>query len=379
MFGFNQRGFSFEVQDECLKKSTPVQCKATFTASGVVESIGNSTREDLFQPNANVAGIGIFVSLAIQAFGTLLLACLFKCFEQKKEIEKTQRFRRYEILFALSDASLILTLAYILNFGLSGKCDMSTYHYYVALDSVLLACSTMVVTFTISRFCYFRTFTGVMRFIFMLAIFTLLAVFLGYQMQKNFNTDFPNWVPPKTNDSTFLLPISCFVDPDLIEYENPYSPNRNFDLDRAQLDRLGQPVRGRELPQLLIYIFLAVSFLLGWFAHGYGSCCDRQRNRRDTLIHNPHTQAPKRQEKRIQRASLCMGLIYIWVFAVCTATNIFCTWHISGLRNWARRSGWMGDRSEDIPYSIGQIMPLIALGGFVVVSFSQLWQHGRRR
>ena len=231
---------------------------------------------------------------------------------------------------------------------------MSVYHYYVGLDSLLIACSTMVVVFATSGRHYWRTWAAPLRFMIMLVLFVLLGIFLGYQTHKYQDTDFPSWIPPSsdaTKDSAILLPVSCFLDPDLIYYSSPYATDRK--LDGAKLDRIGRAVKTITLPQFWIYCFLCVALTLGFFVNVFEST--------------------KHRHQHGKRKRTCVeGLLWAFIFATCFATNVFCAWQIDGLRGWTRRSGWMRDGAEDNMFSIGQLLPLFSLVLILLAGFERL-------
>jgi hypothetical protein len=269
----------------------------------------------------------------------------------------------YQTLFSISDLLTILAVTYILNFWLTGKCVMSTYHYYVALDSVLIACSTTLVTFTTSGHLYWRTWAWIPRFFSAIAIFVILGILLGYQMVKEKDTDFPDWRPPTRNDSALLLPASCFLDPDLIANDNPYSPNRTMQLTDAQLNQIGRPVKSIRLPELWFYGLLALLFL---FAILVASArllrrCSRSKKQTDS-----------------GRPNRCILSCEVVVFLVCLATDIYCAWHINGLRLWASSSGWLKDSSDDEWFSVGQLIPLLALAGFLLLTLDHIEMGGKK-
>ena len=155
----------------------------------------------------------------------------------------------YRALFSLSDIAIILAFAYIGNFGFLGKCNLSTYHYYVTLDIILLVCSIVVVTFTTSRHRYFRTLAGVIRLVLTLLLLFSLGFFFGYQLLKNRKTRFPKW---KSGTPAILLPASCFMDPDLIR-NGPFSSSRKKPLSDVELDHIGHPVKNSGIPGIWLY------------------------------------------------------------------------------------------------------------------------------
>jgi len=67
------------------------------------------------------------------------------------------------LILVVSDAATLLGLAYYFNFMLAAKCDMSTYHYYVALDTILFTCATIALAALLSRAYYWRSLASVFR------------------------------------------------------------------------------------------------------------------------------------------------------------------------------------------------------------------------
>jgi hypothetical protein len=64
------------------------------------------------------------------------------------------------MLFSHSDILTVQAIIYVATFMQIKKCGFTTYHYYVALDSVLLACSTLVLIFIIAHHHYRATSPG---------------------------------------------------------------------------------------------------------------------------------------------------------------------------------------------------------------------------
>ncbi|KAG4432026.1 hypothetical protein IFR05_012490 [Cadophora sp. M221] len=272
--GFNRQGFFFEIQGVCKNQSgRRIGCGVgfdNFTGNPTFNSTGALTE---LVPDPDIAGTGIVVAIVIQTFLVFLLATT-------TVVDESRLHKDYIGISTFSDASTLLALAYITNFILTGKCTMSTYHYYIALDSVLMACSTLVLTFTTSRYRYFKILANYLRYFFMLAIFALLGTLIGYQFLTHFNADFPEWNPPGTKDrnaSSLVLPASCFFDPDLIKGENPYAPKRTDKLSEDQLQRIGLPVKNYAVPQMYIYIVLTVFVVVGTLLPYL--CCFRTRHR----------------------------------------------------------------------------------------------------
>lgn len=78
-----------------------------------------------------------------------------------------------------SDILTILAAVYGIIFWANGKCRMTVYHYYIALDAILLACSTIAVAFAASGRHFWKTWAGTWRILSTLLIFVYLSIFLG--------------------------------------------------------------------------------------------------------------------------------------------------------------------------------------------------------
>ena len=301
VFGFNDRGFSFEVQTSCKNTGMPINCSVKFDNS-TVGTVFGTYRRGQFEGDSDIAGEGVSLiffthkkTLASYRANSLPLidpgrtpvpgvfaldssSCLSsdKSFPQSVSLglirlelsllkllftnSQSQLFRRpdnysqlkssgherrrlvdgfFAFLFTVSDSMTVLAVAYIFNFMATGKCKMCTYHYYVALDSISVACSTIVTTLLVSGHYYWKSFMSFLRFLASAGIFACLGVLIGCQLEHHLN--FPEWNPPdikNRSDSALLLPASCFLDPDLIFRDNPYAGRLQ---NTIQIDRVGKP------------------------------------------------------------------------------------------------------------------------------------------
>ncbi|CAG8951255.1 hypothetical protein HYFRA_00008003 [Hymenoscyphus fraxineus] len=373
LFFWNQRGFSFEVED--------------FNGTGYLKSIGPTPRRGKFQPDPDVAGVGIISSMIAQAIAVCLLALWTLYLKKRNSKIWLESFTGF--LFSVSDMSSILSLAYIINFMLTGKCKMSTYHYYIVLDTVLLACSTIALTFHSCRHVFFSTRGWILRVPVALLIFSLLGIFLSYQFFVHTKNNFPEWVPPVgRNDSGLLLPVSCFFDMDLMNgKENPFSPHRAIKkpgkpgkkkskpvyvhepLTETQLSRqLGHPIQNYKIPHFYLYGLLTLSLILGIaFNIWQHFVVDRRAKASKTT--------PKERRGLRRYARWAVRFLVYGISILCT---VFCTVHILKLRSWAEHSGWLSDESESRWYSLGQLLPPMALGISLFMLLDSWGERGRR-
>lgn len=59
LFGYNGRGFSFEIEQTCGKLKTPVLCGVQFNDLNVVVAMGSFNLKTKFVPDADIAGVGV--------------------------------------------------------------------------------------------------------------------------------------------------------------------------------------------------------------------------------------------------------------------------------------------------------------------------------
>lgn len=219
---------------------------------------------------------------------------------------------------------------------------MSVYHYYMALDSILLACSTIAVVFAALGLNLWKTWAGPFRFLSKLLIFVFLTIFLSYQIRKLRNSNFPELFPRMgTNDSTVLLPVSCFLDPDLIDRESPWAPKRSLTV--AQLEDIGRPTTTWKLPQIWLFVLLTL-FL----------CFSGSMNFLNLVCKRPNWLQSSRKKSLLGIILLSLGI------------DIFCAFHMFMLKQWTSQSGWLEDKGEEGYYSIGQLLPLLSLASILI-------------
>ena len=222
---------------------------------------------------------------------------------------------------------------------------MSVYHYYMALDSILLACSTIAVVFAASWGNLWKTWAGPFRFLSTLIIFVFPAVFLSYQTTKLPYSNFPELFPPIGHpDSAVLLPVSCFLDPDLIDKESPWARHPQRPLTEVQLADIGRPTMTLKLPQIWLFAFLTFFLCLSGLIDFLALVCKWS---------GWHRSGPKKW---------LLGSIIL----LSLGTDIFCASHMFMLKQWTSQSGWLADKREEGYYSISQLLPLLSLATIVI-------------
>jgi len=274
-----------------------------------------------------------------------------------------------KLILAISDAATLLGLAYYFNFMLAAKCDMSTYHYYVALDTILFTCSTTTLAALLSRAYYWSSLAALFRFLLALAHFLFVGLLLFYQSTRTVRL--PEWLPPPAavrSDSAVLLPVGCFLDRDLLNHWSPFRPFWEEHHTAAQRARIGESSSPAKSPEFVLYVMLLLCFV----ATHASSAVRRWQSRR------------KRAVPTARRwLGACVVAFWLLAVCVCIAMDCVCVYHVLALRSWVHASGWMaGGRAnpENDIGGLGQLAAVFGLGAVIMVILEHYgWDRVRGR
>lgn len=176
-------------------------------------------------------------------------------------------------------------------------------------------------------------------FIYVVLIWMLVYQFMGASRPEDTWSFLTKQRGGLATDSSILLPMSCFLDPDLDPLQR---------LTDAQLNRVGG-VLGTKAATLEVIVGSAmlVCFLLSHLAHGIRWCRGHSR--------------PK--ANRPAWWGVIVSLYWIVALGASTVAYVACYLIVWCLRGWVYESGWMEDNgnSERDVSGIGQILPIIAL------------------
>ena len=228
-----------------------------------------------------------------------------------------------------------------MNFLIEGKCELSAYHYAIAMDTLLFTCANFVLTNLFIRRYWDNWLSAIFRYLGILFIFFFVGWILFYQ------TRLPQseWLPPlDRKDSAILLPASCFLDPHI----NPYQfQNGTSRLNNTRRGKIGHPMK---IPWgLPFYVLTTILFVIGFLKNILFACC--------------HERGQKKDRFRSQYLSVWIIIYKVSVLILCGAVHAYSWFHITHLKTWVRNSGWIRPgESEDHWNEIGQLLPLFALG-----------------
>lgn len=256
------------------------------------------------------------------------------------------------MLIANADTQIFISLSYGINFALSSKCTLSAYHYKVALNMVLLALASTTLSTLMIRDYWKRSLTAAaLRTAVVVVILVFLGRLMAYQYMRASRHE--ELLLPKlmgrgaSSDSSILVPMACFLDPDL-------DPIRG--LTDAQRGRVGGSTGGRvATPEIIVLLAVALCFVLANAAHAMR----RLRGGRHPGEGRPNW----------------WGFLVIAYWSVSVTVLSFaylwCYANVWILREWVHRSGWMEDGAADEKdvRGISQILPIVALCWVVIWSF----------
>ncbi|KAF3024387.1 hypothetical protein E8E14_014397 [Neopestalotiopsis sp. 37M] len=201
---FFSQTYSFDVQAVCYAPNHRIDgvtledaCKIDWNPNGTVRAYGPIERGQ-FEGNPDIAGLGSL----------------------------------HALLKASSDALTVITLSYVINFGISGKCTLSGYHYIFGINTMLIAFASITLCVTLVRDYWAAPFAAFLRTATHVVIFALIGRLLAYEWTGEMLPE-PLYIRNKAEnntDSSLFLPVACFLDHDL----NPLDK-----LTQAQLKRIG--------------------------------------------------------------------------------------------------------------------------------------------
>jgi hypothetical protein len=257
----------------------------------------------------------------------------------------------------VSDAQTMLAIAFGINFGLLAKCNMTAYHFGVALDTILICLSTIIFSFTMVKD-YWKTWaTAIIRFVASIIIFISLGAFTISN-----RGNFPQWpLGDQATDNLALLPAACLQNNNLFQQLN----SSLSDNDRNSLN-LGK-VTTLRTEEVFFYI-LVVMFFVGIASHPIRQCCGRK----------------VAQHKGTKRHK---GWRTTWILIRCIpiAIAIKCWRDIAVSRTWAAKSGWLnnsGPHHQDAELNagnIGQVLALITGYWFIMTILALCPPCGKKR
>ncbi|KAH8732052.1 hypothetical protein GQ44DRAFT_822168 [Phaeosphaeriaceae sp. PMI808] len=254
-FGFlhtSQGGFQFTVVDACKAEGIDLNktCSLTFGEDHLLKSIGNVTRGTM-KAQPGIAGIGIWFAMMV-FFAIIVVALLFVILEILSRSTKadstsfaffkdntttnphTGRRRKRDIFRAAgrtfvlgaADTQTIFIAAFLLSFAAQTKCQLTSYHFTVATNQMMIALSVITFSVALVRTYWRNPLAAGFRLLLSLASF--IGVALTIFRKANYA---PDWPPPASrNDSAILLPVACLLETALRTRAHDHASSLSIDL-----------------------------------------------------------------------------------------------------------------------------------------------------
>ncbi|KFA51906.1 hypothetical protein S40293_10772 [Stachybotrys chartarum IBT 40293] len=389
---FFSNDYSFQVQETCWERQRvdlDAACRIHFNSNGTVIQYGNETIPGTFEPNSDLAGLGVWWGL-VSGLIVCILALLFVAREFFFLVKKFSRSynkmrgrpgkantsiaiahvrkrnklqveywaeRWYAVFYpalraliiSTADVQAIVAVTYSIDFALQSKCSLSAYHYNVGINTILCSFVTTTLSVLIVRDYWRGALAPAFRFVIACAIFAILGRLLWYENslasapEATWSAKWPR-VKGSNDDSTIFLPMACFLDPDL----NPV-----IGLSPEQRERVGGDPGG-VAPEFGIYWSMGVLFVIGHLSHLIRIRSRYREQKKLRLIrHFSHT------------------AYYVVCLSYCIAIYVLLWVHINKIRSFVHQGRWIrgGNTDANAEHAIrgvGQILPITTTVGWII-------------
>ncbi|KAK3367640.1 hypothetical protein B0H63DRAFT_455721 [Podospora didyma] len=388
-----------------------INCTADFSSPNRSEhTIGGFGRYEV-PADPDIAGVGIvWTFIAVTSLALVLsimdvLWMIAKFLNWKYQYPPDQVIEKKEqrwwgfslskfcetVVMACSDQQVFTGGAYALTLRYWKGCEITAYHYNIVSNMMLLTCATHLMSVTITRNYWRYPFLGVLRVFLVTGLFIVSGILLSNQnAQENpLVGRFPTAIPPENQwNNTMFLPAACFQSNSSLLIGTLAESTRDQEQTRKTLleSRPDNRIQGWNFFIIILfwYIFAFTVDVVRFFRRGIekrkpdGSPGFRNKVCNKALA---CLCVPRKNEdttnKKLGLKNLFMSLFCLYLLggvAISAATVILSAQYITGLRTWAKYSGWLaiskGNQSaEDDATSFGQLVPTFVC---LLVIFSML-------
>jgi hypothetical protein len=279
-----------------------------------------------------------------------------------------------DFILSCADTQLLLILAVGGSFYSTTQCNISLYHYYVAVHMVLLGLTTSILAFILVRSPYKSFLSALARIvIFGISIGTLIR---STKMTESDFTDVPavqSKLPNKGQwDSLIIAPAYCIL-------ENSVNPF--FNLTESQQDHLTHTGLTRDVKKQCIALLAASVITL------IATSSELVVNYRRGVERSPQQPGTRHTPSAVHEMGTSWFAVFrvikavIWIISVVLIIMNWIT--IITLRRWVDKSKWLdseGGNPEKDVRGVGQLAPLVALGVAGFTFLNGVWSYiGRCR
>jgi hypothetical protein len=253
-------------------------------------------------------------------------------------------------MFFISDAQILLALAFSLYFIVSDRCTVSQYHIKIGLNLWLTAATITVFSLTVVRNCFERLGSGLFR----IALLAFSLIFsLGFPLGLQVSSGFASEIVPSDgrNSSQIFLNALCFMDSSFRKVVVDDQINNHAVIGAC----ITHPELSQEFISWVAICVIWAVIMLGRFGIRARSWIRDENN----------NFADSDSGRRAEAVYWCF-LLLIWGFAV--GTFGYRTWLISDLRRWVANSPWIQDPNpETYLQGFGQWASIISIAAIFLV------------
>ena len=251
-------------------------------------------------------------------------------------------------MLGVADTQTIFVGAFLLSFAGQTKCQLTSYHFTVAVNQSMIGLSVITFSVALVRTYWRNPLAAAFRLLLSLGAF--IGVGLTIFRKANYA---PDWPPPASRkDSAILLPVACLLESTLRSRAQEQAKQSQADLGFGNL--VTWP------GERYFFIALAIAFIIA-----HASIPIRYLKNRDY--------APEKWTR-----FRGWFTIFYWPYMLIppTFTSVWCWVRVYETREWVSKSGWIGEpNSEMIIWDTAQ---LIAMGVLTTVIMNTLTETIRR-
>lgn len=271
--------------------------------------------------------------------------------DRKKGFGDKIRAAGRTFVLGIADTQTIFVGAFLLSFAGKTKCSLTSYHFTVAVDQMMIALSAITFSVALVRTYWRSPLAAAFRLL--LSLSTFIGVGMTIFRKANYAPDYPP--PNNRNDSSILLPVACLL-------ESSLRLQVQEEAKEAQ-SNLGFGNSSNWPIERFFFIALAIAFIISHMS---------------ILIRYAESKnyAP---QKWSDLRKFITATYWPLMLIPPTITSIWCWVLVFRSRKWVDKSGWIGKpNTEMIIWDSGQ---LIALGVGITVAMNvltELWKRDEK-
>lgn len=257
-------------------------------------------------------------------------------------------------MLGVADTQTIFVGAFLLGFAGQSKCQLTSYHFTVAVSQMMIALSVIVFSVALVRTYWRNPLAAGLRVLMSLGAF----VGVGLMIFRKANYA-PDWPPPSTRkESALLLPVACLLETDLRTRSEHQAKQAKVEMGFG---------RSTSWPmERFFFMALIVAFIVAHTSVPIRYVENRNRGGE----HGPWG----------RRWTKFRGWVTVayWASMIVPPTfiSIWCWVHVYKARDWVKNSGWMETPNTELMiWDAGQ---LIALGVLITVLNNVLTEAWKR-